>query len=213
MTIYSQYCPRDRQSAAGLHKSNLFLCCRMNCTTGDGVCFFCFVFFSHKLCCSLIFLSSNMAKIISEQPDVGYESDPSGDIVSDDPCFKQKCKCIGDDIQLFLLIFKFSRLQHIIRKTTSEFAVSSLICGVTPTHRSLENELEKMQNNVKKIKSDFPHWNWYLCHDIKPTGIQKFRKLDVILGNDLGVPHFCDWKRFHVGLISQISLSPLVIFY
>lgn len=63
----------------------------------------------------------------------------------------------------------------------SEFAISSLICGVTPARKSLENELEKMQNDVKKIKTDFPDRNWYLCHDIRPTGMQKFQKLDVIL--------------------------------
>lgn len=33
-----------------------------------------------------------------------------------------------------------------------EFAISSLICGVTATHKSLENELEKIQNDVKKRK-------------------------------------------------------------
>lgn len=64
----------------------------------------------------------------------------------------------------------------------SKFAISSW------THKSLENELQKMQNDVKKIKSDFPDWNWYLCHDIKTTGMQKFRKLDVILQNDLSLP-------------------------
>lgn len=64
---------------------------------------------------------------------------------------------IGDGSKLFLFAFEFSQRQHIVQKMASEFAVSSLICGVTPTHRSSENELENMQNDIKKIKSDFPH--------------------------------------------------------
>lgn len=55
-----------------------------------------------------------------------------------------------NDIQIFLLTVKFSQLQHTVRKMASKFAISSII------HKSLENELQKMQNDVKKIKSDFP---------------------------------------------------------
>lgn len=39
---------------------------------------------------------------------------------------------------------------------SSEFAINSLICNVTATHKSLENELAKMQNDEGK-KSDFEH--------------------------------------------------------